>query len=543
MATALRLEILLEAVDRLTAPLARTRAAIAGVAQAAQRIGQSSGAGLLGRSLGQVAEQARAATGAVAGLAGRTAAIGTGAAIGGVLAFNRSFLGVASSFEQLNVRLITATGSQERAAEAMNYLRGVAAASPQTLREVTDAYIRLQGSVRDVPRYFNAVSDAANANGRTLEQAAEAFNDATRGEFERLKEFGVNVQRENDTLTFNYTRHGEQRVAVIRNASRAMIADTLRAIWSDAHDGATERAARTWDGMVSMLRDAWDDFAKRVMDAGVFDWLKGRLSEILASIGRMAEDGRLQAFAERVAAQFLRAFEAMRTFLVGTEDAPSAIERAEILFNRIASVVNWLSERFGGANVAIAGLAVVFGGQIIAAIAALAASFVTLGIVLAATPIGWLIGAVGLLAGAAVLLVRNWQPIGAFFESLWDGITERFAAAWEAIRPIVDAIGGALGRLTGSGEGALTQPAAQAERRQRFGGRGALGGFPMPPGLEEMERNAAAAANLAQRPELRVETGGRVEIVVEDNRVQTRARPNDPGTRYDVRQGLSMVQP
>lgn len=540
---ALRLEILLEAVDRLTGPLARVRASIGQVASAASRVGQGSGVGLLARSLGQVAAQAGAATSAVAGLAGRAALLGGAAATGGLLVFRSQFLGVAAQFETFSTILTTLEGDQARAAASMEWIGEFARRTPYELAQVVDAFVRLRGAGVDARQFLESVGNAAAARGRTLEQAAEAFNDAIMGEFERLKEFGIAASREGQRITLEYAVRGQQFRRVVDATNREVVASTLQAIWNAQYGGAMDNLSRTWSGMMSNLADAWSRFTLSVMNAGVFDWLKERLSELLARLDAMSADGTLQAWAERLAAGFIRAFEGMREFLLGTEQAPGAIEQARAAFEGLREWVGWLAERFGGANVALAALAVVFGGPVIAALAGLAASFITLGIVIAATPIGWLVAGIGLLAGAAVLLVRNWQPVAAFFEGLWDGITARFEAAWEAIRPITDAIGGALGRLTGSGEGALTQPAAQADRRARFSQRGALGGFPMPPGLDEMERNAANLAATAARPELRVDTGGTMRIVVEDNRVQVRGQPNNPATRYDVNQGLSMVGP
>ncbi|MEF9955634.1 MAG: phage tail tape measure protein [Acinetobacter sp.] len=42
--------------------------------------------------------------------------------------------------------------------------------------------------------------------------------------------------------------------------------------------------------------------------------------------------------------------------------------------------------------------------------------------------------AIGLLAVAAFLIIKNWQPISAFFQNLWAGIKERFTGAIDAIK-------------------------------------------------------------------------------------------------------------
>lgn len=49
-----------------------------------------------------------------------------------------------------------------------------------------------------------------------------------------------------------------------------------------------------------------------------------------------------------------------------------------------------------------------------------------------ANPIGLIVIAIAALAGLAVLVVKNWEPIGEFFSNLWDGIVGKFqsAIAW-----------------------------------------------------------------------------------------------------------------
>lgn len=53
---------------------------------------------------------------------------------------------------------------------------------------------------------------------------------------------------------------------------------------------------------------------------------------------------------------------------------------------------------------------------------AMGAAFAGVGAAIMATPIGWIIGGITLLAGAAFLIYKYWEPIGDFFKGLWGGI-------------------------------------------------------------------------------------------------------------------------
>ncbi|MBS4151969.1 phage tail tape measure protein [Stutzerimonas balearica] len=53
------------------------------------------------------------------------------------------------------------------------------------------------------------------------------------------------------------------------------------------------------------------------------------------------------------------------------------------------------------------------------------------------TPIGWFIGAIALLAGAAALIYANWDTVSAFFGGLWAEIKEGFAGGLSGIATLI----------------------------------------------------------------------------------------------------------
>jgi hypothetical protein len=110
-------------------------------------------------------------------------------------------------------------------------------------------------------------------------------------------------------------------------------------------------------------------------------------------------------------------------------------------FNGFLRVVEPLSSRIGGLNIAAGILALWIGGPLINAIAALTPALVKLGIALLTTPIGWVIGGIALLAGAIYLLIDNWDAVVAAWQAAWDyistGVTNFVAdmtAEWDTIK-------------------------------------------------------------------------------------------------------------
>ncbi|MES0108408.1 phage tail tape measure protein [Mesorhizobium sp. M0013] len=73
---------------------------------------------------------------------------------------------------------------------------------------------------------------------------------------------------------------------------------------------------------------------------------------------------------------------------------------------------------------------------LIAALAAVTAAFVSLGIAIMATPVGWFLAAVAAIAGAAYLIYQNWDTIAKYFGQFWDYVKALFASAVAYIQSI-----------------------------------------------------------------------------------------------------------
>ncbi|QKC90011.1 phage tail tape measure protein [Mesorhizobium sp. NZP2234] len=73
---------------------------------------------------------------------------------------------------------------------------------------------------------------------------------------------------------------------------------------------------------------------------------------------------------------------------------------------------------------------------LLAALASVTAAFITLGVAIMATPVGWFLAAVAAIAGAAYLIYKNWDAIAKFFGDFWDYVTGLFSSAVAYIQSI-----------------------------------------------------------------------------------------------------------
>jgi hypothetical protein len=215
-------------------------------------------------------------------------------------AFGKSVISVSAEFEGYETSLITLEGSAEKAKASMDWITKFAATTPYELGGVTAAFIKLKSyGIDPMGDTMRILGDTASAMNKPLDQAVEAFADATSFQFERLREFGLIASQKGDEVTFQWTKNGETLTKVVRK-NGAEIQKFMLEHFGNSFSGAMLRQSKTWDGMISNLSDSWMIFQKRVGDRGFFENVKSRLAGLLDYIGRLDADGTLGEWEQRL---------------------------------------------------------------------------------------------------------------------------------------------------------------------------------------------------------------------------------------------------
>ncbi|QLI80788.1 hypothetical protein HZU75_04175 [Chitinibacter fontanus] len=369
------------------------------------------------------------------------------AAVGGMAAFaGKSMLDTTAEFEKFSLVLETIEGSAAKAKSSMDWISTFAAKTPYELAGVTDAFVKLKSYGVDPIKgqTLRVLGDTAAAMGKDLNQAVEALADAVTGENERLKEFGITASKSGSTILYSYVdKAGKQRVAKAKATDRQMIQSTLMAIWNDRYAGAMDKLSGSWSGLMSNLQDQLSRFSLMVMQSGAFDWLKNKLSAALDRLNQMAASGELQKMAQTIGGQLVdglkEAWKAAQSFagmVVEVRDAvggwgnlfklTAAIMAGPLVLATVQTVGAVLS--LGGALFKLVRIGVMLSRTLAALrVAALAFTIFT-----AANPIVLaVVAAVGLLAGAAYLVYKNWEPIKAWFVGVWQSIQANAGTLFE----------------------------------------------------------------------------------------------------------------
>ena len=209
------------------------------------------------RSLGGTMDELGAASTFLAGK------IGALAGAFGATQFVNKLVDVQRQFDVLNASMITVTGSAAAAEREFAWLKDFAATTPFALDQVVGAFVRMSSLGLDPSRAaLESFGNTASAMGKNLNQMIEAVADASTGEFERLKEFGIRARQQGETVSLTF----QGVTTTIRNSSEE-ITRYLTEIGNNQFAGAMAERARTLDGAISNLADTWDELFRTINNA------------------------------------------------------------------------------------------------------------------------------------------------------------------------------------------------------------------------------------------------------------------------------------
>jgi hypothetical protein len=203
--------------------------------------------------------------------------------------FVRKVIEVRSEFERYESVLSNTLGSEARAGLILREIQDFASSTPFQLNELSGAFVKLtnyglQPSMEAMRQY----GDLASAVGKDFDQLAEAVADATTGEFERLKEFGIRASKQGDKVTFTFK---EQATEV------ALTADAIEGYITSLGDlegvqGSMAVQMQTLGGNVSNLTDNYNKLLTAIGNTDAYSKAITSMSKTLTTMEKMVKVGR-----------------------------------------------------------------------------------------------------------------------------------------------------------------------------------------------------------------------------------------------------------
>ncbi|SDZ49146.1 tape measure protein [Delftia lacustris] len=218
----------------------------------------------------EVEKSKRTVTGMVDGMAGSLGRLGT--LLGGVFtgftvtAFAAKLVSVQREFDKLNSSLVTVTGSALAAGREMAWIEQFAKDTPYGLAQATEAFVKMKALGLDPTQAkLTSFGNTAAGMGKSLMQMIEAVADASTGEFERLKEFGIKASKQGEMVAFTF----QGVTTKVKNSAKEITA-YLESIGNTAFGGAMEERSKTLDGALSALGDSWDKLFRKINESTGF---------------------------------------------------------------------------------------------------------------------------------------------------------------------------------------------------------------------------------------------------------------------------------
>ncbi len=209
------------------------------------------------KKLGKTEKTAKKTNKTFGKLGGAVAAIG-------FVALTASLINTIRKFEDLEATLRAVTGSTEAAAQSFKLVRAFTARTVFQVDEVARSFITLkQAGIVPTSEVLQDFGNFAAGMGKSIEQLAQAAFNATTGEMEMLKQFGVIARQQGDKITVTF-----DGVTKTIDRSGESIIGFLREIGQTTFSTAIEERFKTLSGAIANLNDALDSFQVRIGESG-----------------------------------------------------------------------------------------------------------------------------------------------------------------------------------------------------------------------------------------------------------------------------------
>lgn len=188
----------------------------------------------------------------------------------GLIQFGRSVVSTTRTFEDLNATLRAITGSAEAADKAFAIIRQFTATTTFQLENVTEGFITLlNAGINPSVENLTAFGNVAAAFNRDITQVTRAIFNATTGEMEMLKQFGIKAKQNQDTIDVTF-----DGVTQTIEKSADSIVNFVADIGKIKFPTALEERAMTLSGAISNMQDSMSEFFFAVGEGGFKDVLR-----------------------------------------------------------------------------------------------------------------------------------------------------------------------------------------------------------------------------------------------------------------------------
>ncbi|MBL7813407.1 MAG: hypothetical protein JNL70_00275 [Saprospiraceae bacterium] len=329
----------------------------------------------------------------------------------GLQQLGSSVIKTLSEFERMEAVLTNTLGSNSAARGVISGITEFAAKTPFQVDELTSSFVKLanQGFAPNLSE-LTKLGDFASSTGKGFDMLAEAFIDAQVGEFERLKEFGIQAKKSNGEVAFTF----KNQTKVVKESAGEIRSYLLSLGNMTGVSGAMAAISATTGGQISNLSDQFDQL-KLAIGTTFKPIIVDTLSILTTYLTNAA------------------------TWVKANEDR---IRDWMSEFKKVAITVGAVYVTYQTLTMGVAAYnAIVFIATNATSI--LSAAQAVLNAVMTANPIGIVVVGLAALVGAAVYAYQHFETFRGFIDGTWAALKVFGGYVYDwAIRPLL-----ALGKI------------------------------------------------------------------------------------------------
>lgn len=477
-------ELVIGAVDKLSAPFKRMNDSINAKTKNIRRLGESFNnlkreTGLnsimyrtrgVGMSFNRVGREGTKLLGTVTGIATKLS-LALGATGGGFFALSKNAAKAAEEAGLASTRVGLSTSSWQEYSYAMDQYGVETVVLEKAMRRLQDTGIKAaQGGKSQVELFSNLGISAKNAQGevkntdtlmREVADKVKSLSDAGQGA--QATNLVRDLFGDRGTLLMPLLREGSEEIINLRKE-----AHKLGLVFSDdvVKDGSN--LGDTISKVQNIFKGFGNQISKHLIP--IFNEIGEKFINFI-ELNREFINSKIQEYAEKFKEAWpdivdgaLKAIETFKDFISKLDDFAESIGGWKNVLKGVALYMSMgfiTSILFAGK--AIGMLAISFGAFILKVtglMPVLMGAFGALKVAIMATPVGWLIAGVAAIAASVYLIYRNWDGLKAYFGGLWAGVKAAFEKNWllgvveyllafNPVRWIADGMNALIDYLTG----------------------------------------------------------------------------------------------
>lgn len=324
-------------------------------------------------------------------------------------------LGEAINLEGYKSQLETATKSTEKASMLMSNAIKLANNTPFETGQVVEATAIMESYKISSEKWLKDVADMAGATNKDILQATEAMADASMGEFERLKEFGILKE---ELIAAAAEKYGKYVVFSKSGQvkDRLKLETILQETMQSKFKGGAEKQAKTMKGLWSTIVGVTKTSLAQILgiteqgtirQGSLYELLKNKMQLVVDLLNKWQKDGTIE-----------------KVTVIVTNAVTSIIDKVIALYNFfmeykniIIMIVKFVATMCVLAKVIVIVTAVTKALSVAWTI--LKVLFIVFNALITMSPLGWLILAImGVVAAGYLLvkvLIKIWEIAGKAF--------------------------------------------------------------------------------------------------------------------------------